>query len=144
MVRNLLGRRYDAMYPARTVFDTGARVTFSSDEWWGGDIATYVSPYLVQTGHTRQTQRSGGSPVCGIRAPAAERLELEQLLAGYTQNGAYQLRLEDTLGAIEVGKDADFVVLEEDLFQIDPHAIWTLEPSLVVMQGQIMHGAFPE
>ena len=43
-----------------------------------------------------------------------------------------------------MGKDADFVVLEEDLFQIDPHAIWTLQPSLVVMQGQIMHGALPE
>ena len=148
VVRNLLGpERYDAMYPARTVFDTGARVTFSSDEWWGGDmLPTYVSPYLgIQTGHTRQYPKEWWqSENDGIRAPAAERLELEQLLAGYTQNGAYQLRLEDTLGAIEVGKDADFVVLEEDLFQIDPHAIWTLEPSLVVMQGQIMHGAFPE
>ena len=148
VVRNLLGpERYDAMYPARTVFDTGARVTFSSDEWWGGDmLPTYVSPYLgIQTGHIRQYPKEWWqSENDGIRAPVAERLELEQLLAGYTQNGAYQLRLEDTLGAIEVGKDADFVVLEEDLFQIDPHAIWTLEPSLVVMQGQIMHGALPE
>ena len=148
VVRNLLGpERYDVMYPARTVFDTGARVTFSSDEWWGGDmLPTYVSPYLgIQTGHTRQYPKEWWqSENDGIRAPAAERLELEQLLAGYTRNGAYQLRLEDTLGAIEVGKDADFVVLDEDLFQIDPHTIWTLQPSLVVMQGQIMHGALPE
>ena len=148
VVRNLLGpERYDVMYPARTVFDTGARVTFSSDEWWGGDmLPTYVSPYLgIQTGQTRQYPKEWWqSENDGIRAPAAERLELEQLLAGYTQNGAYQLRLEDTLGAIEVGKDADFVVLEEDLFQVDPHTIWTLQPSLVVMQGQIMHGALPE
>ena len=109
-------------------------------------LPTYVSPYLgIQTGHTRQYPKEWWqSENDGIRAPAAERLELEQLLAGYTQNGAYQLRLEDTLGAIEVGKDADFVVLEEDLFQIDPHTIWTLQPSLVVMQGQIMYGALPK
>ena len=148
VVRNLLGsERYDAMYPARTVFDTGARVTFSSDEWWGGDmLPTYVSPYLgIQTGHTRQYPKEWWqSENDGIRAPAAERLELEQLLAGYTRNGAYQLRLEDTLGTIEVGKDADFVVLEENLFQIDPHTIWRLQPSLVVMRGQIMHGALQE
>jgi len=43
-----------------------------------------------------------------------------------------------------VGKDADFVVLEEDLFQIDPHTIWTLQPSLVVMQGLVKHGALQE
>ena len=43
-----------------------------------------------------------------------------------------------------MGKDADFVVLDGDLFEIDPHTIWTLQPSLVVMQGQIMHGALPE
>ena len=148
VVRDLLGpERYDAMYPARTVFDTGARVTFSSDEWWGGDmLPTYVSPYLgIQTGHTRQYPKEWWqSENDGTRAPAAERLELEQLLTGYTRDGAYQLRLEDTLGAIEVGKDADFVVLEKDLFEIDPHTIWTLQPSLVVMRGQVMHGALPE
>jgi hypothetical protein len=30
-----------------------------------------------------------------------------QLLEGYTQNGAYQLRLEDELGSIETGKLCD-------------------------------------
>jgi predicted amidohydrolase YtcJ len=148
VVRDLLGpERYDAMYPARTVFETGARVTFSSDEWWGGDmLPTYVSPYLgIQTGHTRQYPKEWWqSKNDGVRAPVSERLELEQLLAGYTQNGAYQLRLEDTLGSIAVGKDADFVVLEENLFEIDPQKIWALQPSLVVMQGKVMQGALPD
>jgi predicted amidohydrolase YtcJ len=43
-----------------------------------------------------------------------------------------------------VGKDADFVVLEEDLFEIDPQRIWALQPSLVVMQGKVMQGALPD
>jgi predicted amidohydrolase YtcJ len=135
------------MYPARTVFETGARVTFSSDEWWGDDmLPTYVSPYLgIQTGHTRQYPRAWWqSENDGIRAPVTERLGLEQLLAGYTRNGAYQLRLEGAQGAIEVGKEADFVVLDQDLFEMDPQSIWALRPSLVVMQGQIMQGSLPE
>ena len=148
VVRDLLGpARYDAMYQARTVFETGARVTFSSDEWWGGDmLPTYVSPYLgIQTGHTRQYPREWWqSENDGIRAPVTERLELEQLLAGYTRNGAYQLRLEGAQGAIEVGKEADFVVLDQDLFEMDPQSIWALQPSLVVMQGQVMQGSLPE
>ncbi|MDG2036788.1 MAG: amidohydrolase family protein [Luminiphilus sp.] len=148
VVRDLLGAaRYNTMYPARTVFETGARVTFSSDEWWGGDmLPTYVSPYLgIQTGHTRQYPRAWWqSENDGIRAPVTERLGLEQLLAGYTRNGAYQLRLEGAQGAIEVGKEADFVVLDQDLFEMDPQSIWALRPSLVVMQGQIMQGSLPE
>ena len=50
------------MYPARTVFDSGAKVTFSSDEWWGGEmLATYINSYLgMQVGHTRQYQKIGG------------------------------------------------------------------------------------
>jgi predicted amidohydrolase YtcJ len=99
----------------------------------------------IQTGHTRQYPKEWWqSKNDGVRAPVSERLELEQLLAGYTQNGAYQLRLEDTLGSIAVGKDADFVVLEENLFEIDPQKIWALEPSLVVMQGKVMQGALPD
>ena len=148
VVRDLLGdERYSKMYPARSVFDSGARVSFSSDEWWGGEmLATYISPYVgMQVGHTRQypvdwweTEDDGG------RAPIEERLDLEQLLEGYTQNGAYQLRLEDKLGSIETGKLADFVVLNEDLFEIDPYEISKLKPDVVVMDGEVVQGAFAE
>jgi predicted amidohydrolase YtcJ len=52
--------------------------------------------------------------------------------------------LEGAQGAIEVGKEADFVVLDQDLFEMDPQSIWALRPSLVVMRGQIMQGSLPE
>ena len=99
--------RFAKMYPARTVFNSGAKVTFSSDEWWGGEmLATYISPYLgMQVGHTRQYPIDWWeTDDDGIRSPAYERLDLEQLLEGYTQNGAFQLRLENKIGSIEAGK----------------------------------------
>jgi len=148
VVEALLGEeRYSKMYPVKTVFDSGARVTFSSDEWWGGDmLATYISPYLgMQVGHTRQSPRDWWETEDdGIRSPINERLSLEQLLEGYTQNGAYQLRLEDKLGSIEKGKLADFVILNKNLFEVDPYEISKLKPSTVVMEGKVIQGSFPE
>tara|TARA_Y100000385_G_scaffold148845_1_gene154375 strand:+ start:4225 stop:5997 length:1773 start_codon:yes stop_codon:yes gene_type:complete len=148
VVSDLLGKeRYNEMYPARSVFESGATVTFSSDEWWGGDmLPTYLSPYLgMQTGHTRQYPKEWWQTEDdGIRLPASERLTLEQLVTGYTRHGAYQLRLEDQLGSIEVGKTADFIVLDQDLFTMKPDEIWRLQPSLVVMEGKVMQGAYPE
>ena len=148
VVKDLLGEeRYSKMYPAKTVFDSGARVTFSSDEWWGGDmLATYISPYLgMQVGHTRQFPKDWWETEDdGVRSPVSERLSLEQLLEGYTQNGAYQLRLEEKLGSIEKGKLADFVILNKDLFKVDPYEIFKLKPSVVVMEGKVIQGSFPE
>jgi predicted amidohydrolase YtcJ len=148
VVSDLLGKdRYNAMYPARSVFESGATVTFSSDEWWGGDmLPTYLSPYLgMQTGHTRQYPKEWWQTADdGVRLPASERLTLEQLVTGYTRHGAYQLRLEDQLGSVEVGKAADFIVLDQDLFTMKPDEIWRLQPSLVVMEGKVMQGAYPE
>ncbi len=148
VVKNLLGEeRYSRMYSAKSVFDSGAKVTFSSDEWWGGEmLPTYISPYLgMQVGHTRQNPIDWwATEDDGIRSPIDERLSLEQLLEGYTQNGAYQLRLEDKLGSIEKGKLADFVILNQDLFEADPYDIWKLKPSAVVMEGRVIQGSLPE
>ena len=136
--------RFAKMYPARTIFESGAKVTFSSDEWWGGEmLATYISPYLgMQVGHTRQYPKDWWeTDDDGIRPPAHERLDLEQLLEGYTQNGAFQLRLEHKIGSIEAGKEADFVVLEQNLFDIDPYEIYKTKPSAVFFNGKLIQGS---
>ena len=148
VVRNLLGdERYAMTYQTRSVFDSGAVVSFSSDEWWGGEmLATYISPWLgMQVGHTRQYPRDWWeSEDDGIRAPVDERLSLEQLVEGYTRNGAYQLRREYDLGSIETGKLADLVVLESNVFEVDPQDIWNTKPSAVMMEGEVVQGALPD
>ncbi len=71
----------------------------------------------------------------------SERLDLEDLVKGYTSSGAYQLRMEDQLGSIEVGKLADLVVLDRDLFEVDRYAIHTVQPEAVFMEGKIISGS---
>ena len=40
---------------------------------------------------------------------------IEEMLLGYTINGAKQLGIEASKGSIEAGKDADFLVFDKDL-----------------------------
>jgi predicted amidohydrolase YtcJ len=129
---------------AKSLFESGATVTFSSDEWWGGELLwSYLSPYFgIQVGHTRQYPkewREEGEDE--IRPPDSERLSIEQLIVGYTRNGAYQMRMENSIGSIETGKLADLIVLDDNLFDIDSDEIWKVKPAAVVMEGKTVQGA---
>jgi predicted amidohydrolase YtcJ len=138
--------RYGNMYSPKSLFDLGIDVTFSSDEWWGGErLATYLNPWFgIQVGHTRQAPKEWRDENDdAVRPPANAALSIEQLIAGYTQNGAYQLRMENYIGSIETGKLADLVILDDDLFDIDSDEIWKIKPAAVLMEGEVIHGALP-
>ena len=51
---------------------------------------------------------------------ARQRVSVADALRNDTWNGACQMRLEDQIGSIEVGKLADLVMLGADLFQVAP------------------------
>ncbi len=134
-----LGPRYDRMYLVQPLLDDGAVVTFSSDvvSLRGMERA---NPYLgMQIGHNRQFHQSGEA--APIRLPMTERLDLEDLVKGYTLSGAYQLRMDEQLGSIEVGKLADLVVLDRNLFEIDRYEIHEVRPEAVIMEGAIISGS---
>lgn len=151
VMEHLLGEyRANNSLQAKTVWDTGATVTFSSDE-----VSLHMldrwNPFLgMEIGHTRQevdtsaaaaTVKTGKdtTAVSGRNAPvfppANERLPLENLIRGYTLNAAYQLRLDDQIGSIEPGKDADMVILRDNIFKIDPYEIHNIIPEAVIIQG---------
>ncbi len=134
-----LGPRYARMFLVQPLLDDGAVVTFSSDvvSLRGMERA---NPYLgMQIGHNRQYHQQGEA--APIRLPMSERLDLEDLIKGYTLSGAYQLRMEDQLGSIEVGKLADLVVLDRNLFEIDRYEIHEVRPEAVIMEGEIIRGS---
>ena len=139
--------RYGNAYRAKTLMESGVTVTFSSDEWWGGELLwSYLDPFFgIQIGHTRQYPtewREEGDEE--IRPSEDERLSIEQMIVGYTRQGAYQLRMEDEIGSIETGKIADLVVLDDSLFDIDSDEIWKIRRAAVLMEGEVIQGELPE
>jgi predicted amidohydrolase YtcJ len=126
-------------YTARPLFDTGGNVTFSSDDW----RLAVLSPFLgMEVGHTRRYPAAiAGVKSDSFRQPVTEKLPLELMVKGYTINGAYQLRMEDRIGSIEVGKSADLVVLPENLFEMDKQNLHALKPDTVIMEGVLIQGS---
>lgn len=54
---------------------------------------------------------------------SAERISVEEALRAVTLGPAYTLHLDHEIGSIEVGKKADFAVLDDDPLSVDPMAI---------------------
>jgi hypothetical protein len=139
-----LGReRYARMYSVTPLLRAGAVVAYSSDvtdhvEWKTGRASPFFG---MQVGHTRREPADG--PAGEPRPPAEERLPIEELVRGYTRGAAFQLRHEKDLGSIEVGKSADLVVLEQDLFAAAPHEIHAVQPRAVLIEGRLAHGSLP-
>jgi predicted amidohydrolase YtcJ len=134
-------KRFASTYPARSLSDSGARVTFSSDDW----IPGVGSPFLgMEVGHNRQDPIEAADPsdaqIRVIREPRSERLSLEQMIRGYTIDAAYPLRMEDRIGSIEVGKAADLVVVDENLFAMNRREIHKIKPAAVMMEGKLIQG----
>ena len=62
----------------------------------------------------------------------------EEMIIGYTINGAKQLGIEAAKGSIEAGKDADFLVFDNDLLTAEPDGFSQNKPAQVYFDGKRM------
>ena len=65
------------------------------------------------------------------------RITPEQALLAYTREAAEVLGIEDQVGTLEPGKNADFVVLSENPLTVDPMKIKDIKIEATVMGGRI-------
>jgi len=82
---------------------------------------------------TRQTLK--GMPEGGYEAD--QKMSREQALKSYTLNAAYGVFQEDVKGSIEVGKYADFTLLDQDILTIPDNKILQTK-----IMGTIVGGKF--
>lgn len=73
--------------------------------------------------------------------PESEVLTLEETVRAYTINGARTMGREHEFGSIEVGKSADFIILDRDIFSIDPDLIWRTKVASTVFKGVVVYNA---
>ena len=67
---------------------------------------------------------------------ANERMSIEEMILGYTINGAKQLGVEDHKGSIEAGKDADYLVFDNDLLTAEHAGFSYNKPQEVYFCGK--------
>ena len=110
---------------------------------WGTDWnVTTLSPMAgIETALTRR-HLGGINPGTGKPDETwmpEHRLTLDQAIAAYTINGAYLMHSENKRGSIEVGKLADLVVLDQNLFDVPPLEIHKVMTDMTVFDGQIIY-----
>lgn len=111
--------RSDNAVPIKSLYEAGARITLSSD--WS---VSPFNPFLgLQNAVTRYPQE----------------LTLKQAIEAYTINGAYVMRQEDIVGSIEVGKLADVVILDRNIFDIKPSNINQTKIVMTMLDGEVIY-----
>lgn len=123
----------------RELEESGARLTFGSDFPASGAGTLGLSPLMqIEIGHTRQ---NAGEPDAPVQPLVSNRLGIEALVRGFTIDAAYQLHMEDEIGSLEVGKKADLVVLDKNLFEADPYTIHDIDVVMTILDGEVVWSA---
>jgi predicted amidohydrolase YtcJ len=119
----------------------GVKLTWGSDFPATGAGMLGLSPVIqMEIGHTRQDP---GEPNAPIQPRESERLDIDTLIRGFTIDAAYQLHMEGEIGSLEVGKKADLVVLDRNLFETDAYEIHKTEVIMTLMNGNIVYRKDP-
>ena len=98
-------------YPAHSLLKQGATIAGASD--WA------VSSPNPWNAMAQAISREGPLGVLN----ADERIDRETMLYAYTLNAARTIGLEKQIGSLSPGKQADFIVLDRDVFSVDNKAL---------------------
>ena len=116
-------RRMDA---CRTALDLGVPMTIHSDA-----PVTPLGPLTAAWAAVNRLTASG--TVLG----EAERISVPEALHAITLGAAYSLHMDDRVGSVEVGKFADFTVLDDDPLTVDPGALRDIPVWGTVLGGDV-------
>lgn len=130
----VLGKeRSKRLYQIQSMLNTGAVVSAGSD--W--TVSTLNPLAAMQVAVTRkgleQKARNSWLP--------QECTTLAQIIAAYTICGAYVNKEEHDTGSLEVGKSADLIVLDRNLFDIAPEQISKTKVLLTILNGKVVYRA---
>ena len=125
-------------WPIRSLLAAGATMSFGSDFPVVG-----LDPMEGLYGAVhRMLERD-----CGCDDPEScawfpgERITMAEALRAYTYGSAYAMGIEDRVGTLAPGKEADICVLSRNLFDCTPGELLDTASVLTVSGGKIVYGA---
>jgi len=118
----------------KKTIDGGAHVSIGSD--WPTGVVDANPLRMLQVLVTRKNPYEKNTD-----EPLGDPISLEDAIRVMTLGGAYSMRKESEVGSIERGKAADMVVLDRNLFEIDPGSIIDTRVVYTIFAGRIVHDA---
>jgi predicted amidohydrolase YtcJ len=120
--------RLKGAYAWRRFLDQGTRIAGGSDFPVEAD-----NPFFGLHAAVTRTDRVG-QPVGGWHSEQA--MTLLEAFRAFTLDAAYAQHQERTIGSLEPGKWADFILIDRDLFHIPPADIWKIKVEQTWVAGE--------
>jgi predicted amidohydrolase YtcJ len=121
-------KRLEWMFAARSFLDVGVMISAHSDH------PCAPNPPLMALHSLVNRKTKTGKPI-----GETQKISIQEALRLYTINAAYHSFDEDTLGTIEEGKLADFVVLGRDILNVDPSEIKEIPIEMTIVEGKVVY-----
>ena len=131
MIEQSVGQRGCFAYPFRDMLDAGVTLALGSD----CPVADPNPLWGIHAAVTRQ--RRDGTPPGGWYP--AQRLTVAEAVWGFTMGPALASGREAELGSITPGKLADLIVLDRDIFAIEPMEIAQTQVVMTVFDGRVVY-----
>lgn len=120
--------RSKTTYAFKSLLEVNAKLAFGSD-WFVAPPTPLEGIYAAVTRQTLDGKNSEGWI-------PEQKISVEQALKAYTINAAYASFEEKIKGSIEIGKLADFVILDKNIFEIEPSQIRETKVLQTVIGGK--------
>ena len=133
-MEKVIGDRQNHTFRLRTMIDGVCRMGQGSD--FPVDEFGREPLKGIEMGCTRQLF---DHPELPILKPYEEKLTVEDGIASYTINNAYQMGMDDRIGSIEAGKYADLVILEKNLFDVAVSEIHKVKVCETILGGKTIY-----
>jgi len=132
-IPELGAERVNKMYPIGSVFRANGLIVGGSD--WA---VTTMNPLVaIETAVRREDP---DDRIIGA-LNKNESMDLTEMLKAYTINTAYLMHQQDITGTIEVGKSADLIILERNLYNIPIEEISEVRVLETMIEGKTVYRA---
>jgi predicted amidohydrolase YtcJ len=106
---------------------------------WGGGSDYSVTPIAARYGLWASVERETLKGTYGAHPfGTAESVDIHTALRSYTAWGARQLFLEDRIGSLEIGKEADIAVWDRDMYAMPAQQLRDLKCTMTLLHGHVV------
>jgi predicted amidohydrolase YtcJ len=107
---------------------------------WSGGSDFFVTPFAARYGLWSSVVRAPAQGVYGTHPfGTAESVDIHAALRSYTIWAAHQLFLDDKVGSIEPGKQADIAIWDRDPYSIAPADLKNLRCEATIFDGRLVY-----